>query len=59
MQRLQQEAAKALAQPELVEKLAKLGAEPFVMSSADFNAFVKAEVETGARIAKAADLKAQ
>ncbi len=59
VQRLQQEAAKALAQPELVEKLAKLGAEPFVMNSADFNAFIKAEVETGARVAKAADLKAQ
>ena len=59
VQRLQQEAAKALAQPELVDKLAKLGAEPFVMSSADFNAFIKAEVETGARVAKAADLKAQ
>lgn len=59
VQRLQQEAAKALAQPELVDKLAKLGAEPFVMPSADFNAFIKAEVETGARVAKAADLKAQ
>jgi tripartite-type tricarboxylate transporter receptor subunit TctC len=59
VQRLQQEAAKALATPELIEKLAKLGAEPFVMNSADFNAFIKAEVETGARVAKAADLKAQ
>lgn len=59
VQRLQQEAAKALAQPELIERLAKLGAEPFVMNSADFNAFIKAEVETGARVAKAADLKAQ
>ncbi len=59
VQRLQQEAAKALAQPELVDKLAKLGAEPFVMGSADFNAFIRGEVETGARIAKAADLKPQ
>ncbi len=59
VQRLQQEAAKALAQPELIERLAKLGAEPFVMNSADFNAFIKSEVETGARVAKAADLKAQ
>lgn len=59
VQRLQQEAAKALATPELVEKLAKLGAEPFVMNSADFNAFIRAEVETGARVARAADLKAQ
>lgn len=59
VQRLQQEAAKALASPELIERLAKLGAEPFVMNSADFNAFIKAEVEIGARVAKAADLKAQ
>lgn len=59
VQRLQQEAARALAQPELVEKLAKLGAEPMPMASADFNAFIRAEVETGARVAKAADLKAQ
>jgi tripartite-type tricarboxylate transporter receptor subunit TctC len=57
--RLQQEAAKALAQPELVERLAKMGAEPFVMSSADFNAFIRSEVEVGARVAKAAGLKAQ
>ena len=42
VQRLQQEAAKALAQPELIEKLAKIGAEPFVMSSSDFNAFIPA-----------------
>jgi tripartite-type tricarboxylate transporter receptor subunit TctC len=57
--RLQQEAAKALATPELVERLAKLGAEPMVMPSADFNAFLRTEVETAARIVKAADLKAQ
>ncbi len=57
--RLQQEAAKALATPELVERLAKLGAEPMVMQSAEFNAFLRTEVETAARIVKAADLKAQ
>jgi tripartite-type tricarboxylate transporter receptor subunit TctC len=56
--RLQQETAKALATPELVEKLAKLGAEPFVMGSAEFNAFIRSEVEVGARVAKAAGLKA-
>ena len=57
--RLQAEAAKALAQPELVEKLARIGAEPFVMPSADFNAFIAREVETAARIVKAADIKPQ
>lgn len=59
VQRLRDETAKVLAQPELVERLAKLGAEPFVMSSSDFNAFIRAEIEVGARIAKAANLKAQ
>jgi tripartite-type tricarboxylate transporter receptor subunit TctC len=57
--RLQQEAAKALASPELIERLAKLGAEPFVMPSAEFNVFLRAEVESAARLVKAADLKVQ
>lgn len=57
--RLQQEAAKALATPELVERLAKLGAEPFVMPTADFATFLRAEVEAAARIVKAADIKPQ
>jgi tripartite-type tricarboxylate transporter receptor subunit TctC len=57
--RLQQEAAKALAQPELIAKLAKLGAEPMVMPSGEFNAYLRSEVEGAARIVKAADLKAQ
>ena len=57
--RLQQEAAKALATPELIERLAKLGAEPMVMTTADFNTFLRAEVEAAARIVKAADIKPQ
>ena len=59
VQRLQQEAAKALAQPELIEKLAKIGAEPMLMPSAEFNVFIRNEVEVAARVAKAANLKAQ
>jgi tripartite-type tricarboxylate transporter receptor subunit TctC len=59
VQRLQQEVAKALAQPELIERLAKLGAEPMVMTSADFNSFLRTEVDVAARVAKAANLKAQ
>lgn len=57
--KLQQETAKALAQPELVAKLAGMGAEPMVMSTADFNAYLRSEVEVASRVAKAADLKAQ
>ena len=59
VQRLQQEAAKALAQPELIEKLAKIGAEPMLMPTAEFNTFIRNEVEVAARVAKAANLKAQ
>ena len=59
VQRLQQEAARALAQPELIDKLAKIGAEPMLMSTADFNTFIRSEVEVAARVAKAANLKAQ
>ena len=57
--RLQQEVAKALEQPELVERLAKLGAEPMTLAGGDFNNFIRAEVEMAARVAKAANLKAQ
>ncbi len=59
VQRLHSEVAKALAQPELIERLAKIGAEPMLMSTADFNAFIRHEVEVAARVAKAANLKAQ
>lgn len=57
--RLQQEATRALAQPELLERLARIGAEPLPMASADFNAFIRSEVEVAARVVKAADIKPQ
>jgi tripartite-type tricarboxylate transporter receptor subunit TctC len=38
---------------------AGIGAEPFVMPSAEFNAFLRGEVEAAARIVKAAELRAQ
>jgi tripartite-type tricarboxylate transporter receptor subunit TctC len=57
--KLHDEALKALATPELKERMAKLGAEAFTMSSDEFNAYIKTEMETAARIVKAANLKAQ
>jgi tripartite-type tricarboxylate transporter receptor subunit TctC len=57
--RLHDEALKALANPEVKERFVKLGAEPFPMSQEQFNAFIKTEMESAARIAKAANLKAQ
>ncbi len=57
--RLFEEATKALASNDLKERFTKLGADPFLMSSDAFNAYIKTEMDTAARIAKAANLKAQ
>jgi len=57
--RLHDEALKALGNPEVKERLAKIGADPYPMSSEDFNAFIKREMESAQRIARAANLKAQ
>lgn len=57
--RLYEEATKALASNDLKERFTKLGADTFSMSSDAFNAYIKTEMEMAARIAKAANLKAQ
>jgi tripartite-type tricarboxylate transporter receptor subunit TctC len=57
--RLHEEVTKALASTDVRERMAKLGAEPFLLSSDNFNAYIRTEVEAAARIAKAAGLKAQ
>ncbi|MFC5496052.1 Bug family tripartite tricarboxylate transporter substrate binding protein [Caenimonas terrae] len=59
VKRLHDEAVKALASPEVKERMKMLGADPMPMEQAQFNAFIKTEMETAARIAKAANLKAQ
>ena len=59
IKKLYDEVLKALASPEIKERLAKLGADPFPMSPEAFNAYIKTEMDTAARIAKAANLKAQ
>lgn len=59
IKKLHEEALKALANPETRERLAKLGADPFPQSPEAFNAYIKTEMETAARIVKAANLKAQ
>ena len=59
LKRLHEEAIKAMANPEVKERMNKLGADPFPMSVEAFNAFIKTEVEAAARIAKAANLKGQ
>jgi len=59
VKKLHEEALKALATPELKERMAKLGAEAFTMSPDAFNAYIKSEMDVAARIVKAANLKAQ
>ena len=58
-QKLNEEARKALASADVRERMARAGADPLPMSIADFNAFIRAEMESAAQIAKAANLKGQ
>ena len=55
--RLHEEALKAMASSEVIERLGKAGAEPFTMSSDAFDAFIRSELETTSKIAIAANLK--
>ena len=48
-----------LAQPDVKERLARLGAEAVGNSPAEFSAFIRAEIGKWARIVKQAGLKAQ
>jgi tripartite-type tricarboxylate transporter receptor subunit TctC len=59
IKRLHDEAIKALANPEVKDRMNKLGADPFPMTPDAFNAFIRTEMDAAARIAKAANLKAQ
>ena len=59
VKKLNEEAIKALGTPELKDRLAKLGADPFAMSPEEFNAYIRSEMDVAARIVKAASLKAQ
>ena len=57
MQRLHDEALKVLADRDVKERLAGLGAEPFPLAQDAFNAFIRTEVDAAAKIARAANLK--
>jgi tripartite-type tricarboxylate transporter receptor subunit TctC len=45
--------------PEVLERFARIGAEPMQMSAAEFSRFVRIEIDDSARIAQAAGIKAQ
>jgi tripartite-type tricarboxylate transporter receptor subunit TctC len=56
-EKLYQEIAKALANPNVADKLKNLGADPMPLTSAQYDALVKKEIETNSKIAKAANIK--
>jgi tripartite-type tricarboxylate transporter receptor subunit TctC len=56
--KLHDETLKALQSPKVKEKLASLGVDPMVMTSAEFQALVEKEIGTDAALAKAAGLTA-
>lgn len=56
--RLYEETQKALASPEVKERLAKLGAEPMPMTAAEFDAYIKDELASNEKLIKAAGIKA-
>lgn len=59
VQKVHAATVKALGDPEVKERLARLGAEPMPMSMPEFEAFMRAEVDDALRIAKAAGIKPQ
>ena len=59
IRRLHDEAVKAIGSPEVKERFTQLGAEAFPMTPEAFNAYIRTEMESAARIAKAAKLQVQ
>ncbi|HTP97838.1 MAG TPA: tripartite tricarboxylate transporter substrate binding protein [Casimicrobiaceae bacterium] len=57
--KINRDVARALATPEMRERLAALGAEPMVMTPAEFAAFMRAEMADASKVVKAASIKAQ
>jgi tripartite-type tricarboxylate transporter receptor subunit TctC len=59
IQRLYEEIAKAQNDPSVKEKLVKLGVQPMPMTPAQFDDYVRMELEQNAVLVKAAGIKAQ
>jgi tripartite-type tricarboxylate transporter receptor subunit TctC len=55
--RLNAEVVKALQDPGVKDRLGKLGADPMTMKPAEFDAFVKKEIDLNADLVKAAGVK--
>ena len=59
VEKISRDATNAVAAPEVRERLAQLGSEPMAMSPAEFEEFVRREIEETSRIVKAAGIKPQ
>jgi tripartite-type tricarboxylate transporter receptor subunit TctC len=59
LRRLNSEIQKALAAPDMHERLAKLGAEPMAMSPEEFDRFIHQEFSTLGEVMRASGVKAQ
>lgn len=59
VQRLHAEILKAVASPEVRDRYLKTGTDAMTMPQAEFDAFVRKEIEVSARIAKRAKMQAQ
>ena len=57
--KLAQDIARALASPDVRDRLAKDGADPMSMTQQEFARFVMSESESAAKIAKAPGIKSQ
>ncbi|MDQ7974300.1 MAG: tripartite tricarboxylate transporter substrate binding protein [Rhodocyclaceae bacterium] len=57
--RLHAEVEKALATPEVKERFAKLGADPWTLKPRQFDAYIKEEIASNADVVKAAGLAGQ
>jgi tripartite-type tricarboxylate transporter receptor subunit TctC len=57
--RISKDVERALATPEIKERLANLGAEPMPMTPAQFKQFAHDEMDAGAKVVKAAGIKGQ
>lgn len=59
VERINRDLIRVMDMPDVLERFARLGAEPMRMSPAEFARFVAREIEDAARIAQAAGIKAQ
>jgi tripartite-type tricarboxylate transporter receptor subunit TctC len=59
VERINGDVMRVMAMPDVLERFARLGAEPMRMTPPEFARFVAAEIEDAARIARAAGIRAQ